>query len=229
MKQSLVFIILFTFANSNPFVCAYKDSLSFVKNNRLYFKDGTSIVYDRKNRYLDMDNVDMEDMIKLPYIKDNKKIKTDAGRYRNEEFFGKIYGKNIHEVKKNLVDIVWLKSSANIKIKFNKNNQAAQALQRVSDTLDTLDKSYHKFLSPIGGTFNYRYIKNTNRLSPHSFGIAIDLNTKYGSYWIWHKKFKNQIPQKIIDIFEKNGFIWGGRWKHFDTFHFEYRPEFTCK
>ncbi|WP_228384801.1 M15 family metallopeptidase [Campylobacter pinnipediorum] len=29
-----------------------------------------------------------------------------------------------------------------------------------------------------------------------------------------------------MDIFEKNGFIWGGRWKHFDTMHFEYRPEF---
>ncbi|WP_372236783.1 M15 family metallopeptidase [Campylobacter pinnipediorum] len=29
----------------------------------------------------------------------------------------------------------------------------------------------------------------------------------------------------MVDVFEKNGFIWGGRWKHFDTMHFEYRPE----
>ena len=37
------------------------------------------------------------------------------------------------------------------------------------------------------------------------------------------------IPKEIVDIFEKHGFIWGGRWSHYDTMHFEYRPEFqTC-
>ena len=29
----------------------------------------------------------------------------------------------------------------------------------------------------------------------------------------------------IVRIFEKHGFIWGGRWYHYDTMHFEYRPE----
>lgn len=24
---------------------------------------------------------------------------------------------------------------------------------------------------------------------------------------------------------ERHGFIWGGRWYHYDTMHFEYRPE----
>jgi hypothetical protein len=28
-----------------------------------------------------------------------------------------------------------------------------------------------------------------------------------------------------VDIFERHGFIWGGKWGHFDTMHFEYRPE----
>jgi len=37
--------------------------------------------------------------------------------------------------------------------------------------------------------------------------------------------YKNKIPQGIIDIFEKHGFIWGGKWYHYDTMHFEYRPE----
>jgi hypothetical protein len=26
-------------------------------------------------------------------------------------------------------------------------------------------------------------------------------------------------------VFERQGFIWGGKWWHFDTMHFEYRPE----
>ena len=34
-----------------------------------------------------------------------------------------------------------------------------------------------------------------------------------------------QIPTEIIDIFERRGFIWGGKWSHYDTMHFEYRPE----
>jgi D-alanyl-D-alanine carboxypeptidase len=33
-------------------------------------------------------------------------------------------------------------------------------------------------------------------------------------------------PPRLIEIFEKNGFIWGGKWFHFDSMHFEYRPEF---
>jgi hypothetical protein len=35
------------------------------------------------------------------------------------------------------------------------------------------------------------------------------------------------MPQEIVDIFERHGFIWGGKWYHYDTMHFEYRPELT--
>ena len=38
-------------------------------------------------------------------------------------------------------------------------------------------------------------------------------------------KFKNSIPFEIVEIFERNGWVWGGRWYHYDTMHFEYRPE----
>ena len=73
-----------------------------------------------------------------------------------------------------------------------------------------------------------------NALSVHAFGAAIDINVKSAHYWRWAKpnqqgvyQWRNKIPKKIIDIFEKHGFIWGGRWYHFDTMHFEYRPELT--
>lgn len=38
-------------------------------------------------------------------------------------------------------------------------------------------------------------------------------------------KYINTFEMKIVEIFERHGFIWGGRWYHFDTMHFEYRPE----
>ena len=34
------------------------------------------------------------------------------------------------------------------------------------------------------------------------------------------------MPPKIVrDIFESEGFIWGGKWTVWDTMHFEYHPE----
>jgi hypothetical protein len=74
-------------------------------------------------------------------------------------------------------------------------------------------------------------ISGTRRLSAHSFGIAIDINTAYSNYWKWDRvskgkiRYTNTIPREIVDVFEKHGFIWGGRWYHYDTMHFEYRPE----
>jgi hypothetical protein len=32
-------------------------------------------------------------------------------------------------------------------------------------------------------------------------------------------------PSVVVEIFEKHGFVWGGKWYHFDNMHFEYRPE----
>jgi hypothetical protein len=35
----------------------------------------------------------------------------------------------------------------------------------------------------------------------------------------------NSHGERLVEIFERHGFIWGGNWSHFDTMHFEYRPE----
>lgn len=38
--------------------------------------------------------------------------------------------------------------------------------------------------------------------------------------------YRNRIPPEVVRVFERHGFIWGGRWYHYDTMHFEFRPEF---
>ncbi|ASM36727.1 M15 family metallopeptidase [Campylobacter sputorum] len=208
-----------------------------IKGNEIMFKDGSKMSFkdDKTNKNFDelLDNPSVFDMLALPYFGFSAvgKNLNDAGRFRNEEFFGKIYGKNKQEVEKNLVDIIWLKNSVNKKFKFNKQNGAAKAIQNVSDDLDLLVKNRPellKYLNNPSGTYNYRKILNSNNLSSHSWGIAIDINTNYSHYWQWSKTglYENSIPKEIVDIFEKYGFIWGGRWEHFDTMHFEYRPEF---
>ncbi len=74
-------------------------------------------------------------------------------------------------------------------------------------------------------------IAGTDRPSVHGDGIAIDINVAWSDYWRNHQPvggkypYKNRIPWEIVEIFEKHGFIWGGKWYHYDTMHFEYRPE----
>jgi len=108
----------------------------------------------------------------------------------------------------------------------------------VSDQLTTLlqeKPDLSKYVLPLGGTYNRREIAATERLSPHAFGIAIDLNTKQGAYWQWKKDGQDitavrlNYPLEIIQAFERNGFIWGGKWAHYDLMHFEYRPEILAK
>ena len=88
--------------------------------------------------------------------------------------------------------------------------------------------------------FNYRPIAGTASLSFHSYGFAIDLTpASYRGkevYWRWawdrndewfslpyEKRY--MIPERVVDIWERHGFVWGGKWFFFDSMHFEYRPE----
>lgn len=204
-----------------------KNNEVLLENLKIKFDDGKI-----KNKNELLNEADVEDMFAEIYDFNSSLPPTnDAGRYRNYDFFDAIYGDNEKNVKENLVDIVWLKSHVNKKFKFNSKNGAAAALQNVSNELDLLVKNEPqmlKFLDNPSGTFNWRVIAKTNRKSAHSYGIAIDINTDKSDYWQWSKdgKYHNQIPAKIVEIFERYGFIWGGRWISFDTMHFEYRPEF---
>ena len=131
-------------------------------------------------------------------------------------------------MQKNLVTISWVPGICGCSVQVNSVNGVSEKLKAVSDEIEsTLGPEFNKYLSRTGGTFNWRNIAGTNRLSTHAFGTSIDINTNYSNYWQWDGNFswKNKIPMEIVEIFEKHGFIWGGKWYHYDTMHFEYRPE----
>ena len=160
----------------------------------------------------------------------------DPGRIRNDAFFAAMYGKTETAVRQHLVSIRWAPSGKNLQ--FNQVNGAAQALQAVGEEI-MQHPSLAAYLTKPVGTFNYRVISGTKRRSAHAFGIAIDftLPNGLGIYWQWSGCKANApcaYPQKLIQdpklkqivgIFEKHGFIWGGKWYHYDSVHFEYRPE----
>ncbi len=219
----------------------YPDQIVGFKNNHFVFRDGSTMIYDdgqKKNCQELIDNPDIEDQFTYPYEGKNYNSKQphknfDPGRIRNEYFFKKIYGNSKNEVEKKLVEINWCPKLVNQKIKVTTVNEIDKIFKKISQELDN-QKDLKVYISNIGGTFNWRKIAGTNRLSMHSFGMTIDINVKYANYWQWDCKcknedtllsFKNKIPETIVAIFEKYGFIWGGKWYHYDTMHFEYRPE----
>ena len=65
--------------------------------------------------------------------------------------------------------------------------------------------------------------KDTNPVpSLHSFGIAVDINAKTNP--ISETELITDIPQCVVEAFERYGFVWGGKWearKH--AMHFEWR------
>ena len=218
-------------------VKAYPDFLDSAGENTLYWKDGSDMQWDDgitgKTHDEKLDNPDLEDMMSQKYVKGDDwdlppAENFEPGRIRYEPFFKKMYGSSSGEVKKNLVTVNWLPSVCGCRVQVNKVNQMSEKLQAVSDEIEaTLGSEFHKYLSRTGGTFNWRNIAGTSRLSTHAFGTSIDINTNYSNYWQWDgsMEWKNKIPIEIVEIFEKHGFIWGGKWYHYDTMHFEYRPE----
>lgn len=214
-------------------VC-YPNFIKQYHDGKLTLQDGTAVAYDdgkRKTFIEQMDNADIEDMFALPYDT-SVWLPTrnyDPGRIRNEELMKHMYGKTEQEVRKNMVRVKWF----NQQLLFSKINGAADSLKAVYNDLATLPASYRKFFEQ-SSTFNWRTVRGSNRLSAHSYGMTIDICTKFSDFWRWKNPGKeemdeivyvNRIPKEIIRIFEKHGFISGARWYHYDTMHFEFRPD----
>ena len=220
---------------------AYPDFLDRIEQNELVWKDGTRMRIDdgKGAKTFDalLDDPDIKDMFLMKYPLGEQRLPPDVnfdpGRVRYAPLFKKMYG-DCHSAgfMANMAEIAWLPSKYGKSLKFSKINGAAAALQRVSDELDNLPPRFLTYLRPSQGTYNCRLVAGTNRESTHGLGIAIDIAGAHSHYWRWAKPdadgrylYKNEIPWEIVRIFEKHGFVWGGKWYHYDTMHFEYRPE----
>ena len=87
-------------------------------------------------------------------------------------------------------------------------------MRAISAELDVLPPELKKFAVPTAGTFNCRTVKDTGVRSMHAGGVAIDVNTEFADYyWLWSPKgsgYRNRVPFEIVQISEKQRFIWGG-------------------
>jgi len=258
----LLFFILLVFtitarANMNDLIRlqhAYPDHIQHVTPHQIIWSDGTSMAMHHdmphKTAVDKLNNPSLYDQVKnmryIPGIPDHPELfipMDDPGRIRYEPFFLKMYGETEQEVAANLVTIYWMPAvfGHNYPLQVTRINQVDQKLTKISHELEQLvskHPEYIPFLENPGGTFQWRYISSTTRLSMHSFGMTIDINSSASDYWQWELthvglpitedaplNYRNSIPWEIVPIFEKYGFIWGGKWYHYDSMHFEYRPE----
>jgi len=244
------------FASPQCYKEAYSKEIVSADVNEIVFKSGTimpymvaapRVMWDDK-----MATADLVTQVSQKYdaggIDTPPRYLNDPGRLRYQPFFKELYGSTKDKIEKNLVKIDWPTLKGTKKLPVNKNAGASETLYKIGQELAKLSKEDRKWAEGAF-TYKYRQIAGTDRLSLHSFGIAIDIAPNKTQYWRrdaeallkkeGRKKiviketdqigYKNTLPLSIVRVFEKHGWIWGGRWYHYDTMHFEYRPELLAK
>jgi hypothetical protein len=223
---------------------AYPEHIINIEENNGYvyliLKSGKKLMYDDKkikNQEQKLIIPDLQDTLEQIYplspIRSIMEKNFDPGRSRCYGLLSEVYGTSKMAIQSNLTKV----KVAYKNYEFNKSSNASLSLQSVMSELVPLsekNKNVRRCLLPCSGTYNYRIISGTSRLSPHAYGIAIDLASDKRDYWKWASKEDgekriNSYPNELVKIFENNGFVWGGKWSHFDILHFEYRPEIILK
>lgn len=204
---------------------------------RVVLNDGTQIPYDDgriRNDQQALEDPDIKTMLEQPYplgpVVAEPAAHMSPGRRRVEALFFALYGHSKAEVAANCQPMPFFNQT----IRFNTRYGAAAAFGRAVATLQDLvaqHPQYRSFLLPASGGMVWRTIAGTHRLSVHSFAAAVDVSPRGNPYWRNLPPGTNLLatrqafPAAIVEAFEHQGFIWGGKWSEFDLMHFEYRPE----
>lgn len=78
-----------------------------------------------------------------------------------------------------------------------------------------LDENLDNQCQYFGGCYSFRAKRGTKKISTHAWGIAIDLNPDTNQM-----RTTGDMNQRITEIFESFGFVWGGEFK--DPMHFQF-------
>lgn len=219
---------------------AYPDSVCSVEANALVLCDGTRFVYD------DGRDKSAEERLREPDLEDQMAQRLapgpatgapppaghDPGRVRHQPFFEAMYGADREAVEARLTEVIWMFGESDRRLRVSRVHGVHERLAAVSDALMQLAPEVVVLAADTAGAYQFRNVRGTDRRSAHSFGIAIDIASQRADYWRWRKgadgaplPYRNRVPLEIVEAFEREGFLWGGRWHHYDTMHFEYRPE----
>jgi hypothetical protein len=222
-------------------VAAYPETLASHDSDSVTFRNGmrldAGVHHDKAPPEWVLSHASIRDQFLLPYLQGSiatpPAANFDPGRLRNKAFFDAMYGDcRKGKTRKNLVSVAWMPHVWGREIEVTRVNGVAAQLRAVSDELEKLPPAIRRAAWPIEGDYGCRGVADHGQPSMHAYGAAVDLNLHYSDYWLWDDgrnarvvPYRNRMPEAIVDAFARHGFIWGGRWYHYDTMHFEYRPE----
>jgi hypothetical protein len=128
------------------------------------------------------------------------------------------------------------------------------AVQFPIDKIKTIEQYHGDDIASMednnSSSFNYRKIAGTDKLSIHSYGLAIDINPvqnpmisinnqthsievypKQGVNFLNRNNVRPGMLEPIVDIFKKHGLdVWGGSWNNpIDYHHFQVEKELAEK
>ena len=208
------------------------------------FLIGDTWIYFRDGRMLTKESIRYQDRYKSIFYDYTLGRVTKLPEYeeltlRSPDFLNHLFGTNEIKLRERCDWVPFLNHNAYM------NNFCERALRNVEvEILKAAknDQEVQAFIENLKTIYSFqqRKIRGTENTSYHSYGLALDLvptsyNRKYVN-WKWSTAFIDEWqliplekrwspPQVVIDAFEKNGFVWGGKWIHFDAVHFEYAPE----
>jgi peptidoglycan LD-endopeptidase CwlK len=244
-----------TLCKANCYISAYPDLFVGYKDGCLIAKDGRKIPFHDGTGLKDYDRMivdhhigdnafDPVDALYWEY-RGESEIPTvdrppvgDPGRIRPAEIFRYMYGSTKSQRMKKMRRVQWVGTSEGKgnTILVTTVNGVDKAVEQVARELRDLPVEKKRELDGIvfnvDGCSGYcdRPVRGyPQRTSGHAYGIAVDVNWDkaffIGSHLGEPYRYRNNMPQFLVDIFERHGFIWGGRWHDYDAMHFEYRPE----
>jgi peptidoglycan L-alanyl-D-glutamate endopeptidase CwlK len=173
-----------------------------------------------------LEQPDLADMFHYAYRRSfpQTTLNHDPGRIRHDGFFRYVYnGRDRNSIRPFLTNIAF--AGNNIRV----HHRACPAFLKWNELIGQQVPPIERTWLQSGGIWNWRNIAGTQRLSTHSFAMSIDLAVSQSAYWRWKKNVPRKFPESLIRTAEEAGFIWGGYWYHYDTMHFEYRPELLLR
>ena len=214
-------------------IAAYPDQLSHADGETLVWRDGTRMAWSDgvAGKSLDAKLVRpcLADQMSIPYppgpIAAAPARDQDPGRIRYQPFFEKMYGASEAQVRRNLVNVSWEPARKDFLV--TRVNAIDRLLGEIGEEIARMPAAIARFARDPAGSFNYRDVAGTSAKSGHAFGIAFDIDSRLSRYWRWDRppRWRNDVPYPLVEAFERRKFVWGGKWCHYDTMHFEYRPE----
>lgn len=103
------------------------------------------------------------------------------------------------------------------------NVKVETSLKRIFDGIllhyGSIEKIHSNRMDLFGGCLNVRKVRNGNSWSIHSWGVAIDLDPDHNQLK-WGRD-KATMPEKVIEIFEDEGWVSLGNERNYDFMHFQ--------